>query len=649
MMLANTNTFLKRSKSKSKLFHKSTPSQIASSHNTNEDSVADSQPAAPSQPPRQSLSRRASIVMRNAANDFHLDDEDFPTTLSDETTGGEVVAAYPDMNGSEMRAVGDPARLGFSVEENEKIVQVLCDFESGFSLMLDRIKQNMSSCKEVAMFLKKRASVEEEYGRSMMKLSQNILQSKSDDGKRGTYAEAWKHTMCLHEHVGEIRLKFASRIADIAEEVSTLHKNTERSRKQLKESGYKHWRVVHESENALEKAKSKYESCSEDWERAILNREQVIEGGSTMMMPQNSKGGLAKSISNLHLWKTATSSTNPAKVQKLEDDARTRAALANESYKQQLAVTNNLRTQYFQTHLPRLIRQLVETNEECDHTLKTHLVTYANELEQSITQEALTVRPMEPVKIDLLQAVEKINNSTDFEQYMVSCFANANQQLQKSEYQYSPYSMSPEALNLAHPKPVFGVDLTVVTEREAAPVPVVVVKCIQAVERYGLRTQGLYRVSAAHHNVQRLRSLLDKDVEKVNLDEWNEEINVVASALKLYFRELPDSLFPKSMYHAFIDAARHDAENTRLMHIHELVNQLSDAHYNTLGALVGHLFNVQQLEGENRMGIQNLAIVWAPTLMDSPGEVDPMELRLQSKVVETVLANYTRIFDVESF
>ncbi|KAI8614514.1 Rho GTPase activation protein [Chytriomyces sp. MP71] len=484
----------------------------------------------------------------------------------------------------------------------------------------------------------------------MVKLSPSILNSKSKDGKQGSYSDAWKKTVVLHEQVGEIRLKFASSIVAVAEEVSTLHKNTERSRKQLKEAGYKHWRAVHESENALEKAKSKYEACSEDWERAILNREQVMEGATTMMMPSSSKAGLAKSISNLQLWKAATSSTNPIKVQKLEDDARARAAISNENYKQQLATTNTMRTQYFQVHLPRFIRMLLETNEACDHGLQTQLIKHARELEEALIHEATTLSPIDAENIErgIVKTVERVNNSADFEQYMVSYFQTTNQQLQKTEYQYSPYSMSPEAFNLALPKPVFGVDLAIVTEREGAQVPSVVEKYIQAVERHGLRTQGVYRVSAAHHNIQQLRNMFDRDSEKVNLEDC-EEISVVASALKLYFRELPDSLFPKSKYYAFIDAARHEDDRMRLIAIHELVNQLSDAHYSTLSALMGHLYNVQHLEAENRMGIQNLAIVWGPTLLDSPGDAanfDTTELRLQSRVVETVLANYSRIFDV---
>ncbi|KAJ3212462.1 hypothetical protein HDU82_001313 [Entophlyctis luteolus] len=506
---------------------------------------------------------------------------------------------------------------------------------------------------EVVAFLRKRAAIEEEYGRSMIKLSQSILGGKADDGKTGTYAEAWKHTLNLHENIGDIRLKFASSISAIADEVSTLHKNTERSRKQLKEAGYKHWKAVHESENCLEKSKKKYEGCSEDWEHALLIRETVSEGISSLMMPPSRQGGLAKSLSTMQLWKQATITKNPEKVQKQEEDARTRAAIANENYKQQLATTNTLRSNYFQIHLPRFIRMLLQTNETCDHGLQLQLIKHAHDMESMLLAEATLLSPVESDKLEsgIVRTLEKIDNSSDFHQYMAAYFHNCKY-FQKCDHQYSPYSMSPEAFSLANPKPVFGVDLSEVTVRDNIQVPLVVQKCIAAVEKDGLRIPGLYRVSAANHAVQKLRSQFNKDSELVDLGEWEDDISVVSSALKLYFRELPDSLFPKSMYHAFIDAARQSDECNRLISIHELVNQLNDAHYSTLQVLIGHLHNVQQLEAENRMGVQNLAIVWGPTLLDSPhdpmvaGGFDPSELRLQSKVVETILANYGRIFEL---
>jgi hypothetical protein len=51
-------------------------------------------------------------------------------------------------------------------------------FQSGFSLLLDRIKENMHSCKDAVTFLKRRAVIEEEYAKAMIKLCQTTTSNK---------------------------------------------------------------------------------------------------------------------------------------------------------------------------------------------------------------------------------------------------------------------------------------------------------------------------------------------------------------------------------------------------------------------------------------------------------------------------------------
>jgi hypothetical protein len=58
---------------------------------------------------------------------------------------------------------------------------------------------------------------------------------------------------------------------------------------------------------------------------------------------------------------------------------------------------------------------------------------------------------------------------------------------------------------------------------------------------------------------------------------------------------------------------------------------------------------VQQLEVETRVNVQNLAIVWGPILLSCPdtGKADAEDMKLQCRVVETILSNYIRIFEPE--
>jgi hypothetical protein len=57
--------------------------------------------------------------------------------------------------------------------------------------------------------------------------------------------------------------------------LNTLYKNTDKSRRQLKEAASRHWKYVGEVEGQLDKAKLKYEQCSEEWEKSVKAKDQA--------------------------------------------------------------------------------------------------------------------------------------------------------------------------------------------------------------------------------------------------------------------------------------------------------------------------------------------------------------------------------------
>jgi hypothetical protein len=46
--------------------------------------------------------------------------------------------------------------------------------------------------------------------------------------------------------------------------------------------------------------------------------------------------------------------------------------------------------------------------------------------------------------------------------------------------------------------------------RDNVEVPPIMEKCCNAIEKYGVRSQGIYRLSGTTSKVQRLKELLDK-------------------------------------------------------------------------------------------------------------------------------------------
>ncbi|OAA60412.1 Rho GTPase activator [Niveomyces insectorum RCEF 264] len=200
-------------------------------------------------------------------------------------------------------------------------------------------------------------------------------------------------------------------------------------------------------------------------------------------------------------------------------------------------------------------------------------------------------------------------------------------------------------------RPVFGVPLDVLYERDGQAVPMVVQQCIQAVEMFGLTIDGIYRESGSAPNVSKLKVLFDTDAASPRLNfldpaDFYHSIHTVTSLLKQFFRELPDPLLTRANYDRFIEAAQHDDDTVRRDSLHAVINDLPDPNYATLRELVLHLHKVVENKAMTRMTTQNLAIVFAPTLMGA-GLGDPEKGRWHVRVIDTILQNTLQIFDAD--
>ncbi|KAF2834268.1 Rho GTPase-like protein activator [Patellaria atrata CBS 101060] len=205
-----------------------------------------------------------------------------------------------------------------------------------------------------------------------------------------------------------------------------------------------------------------------------------------------------------------------------------------------------------------------------------------------------------------------------------------------------PYSAGPSPT-----KPVFGMTLAELFERDGSPVPMVVYQCIQAVDLFGLDVEGIYRIPGTNSHIQQLKQMFDSNSANIdfrNPSAFQHDINSVAGLLKQFFRDLPDPLFTAEHYGAFIDAARIDDDTVRRDSLHAIINALPDPNYATLRALVLHLNRVAEHAERNRMNSGNLGICFAPTLM-GPHRGQMADAGLQARVLDTILQNTYQIFD----
>ncbi|KAI8497242.1 N-chimaerin, partial [Branchiostoma belcheri] len=167
-------------------------------------------------------------------------------------------------------------------------------------------------------------------------------------------------------------------------------------------------------------------------------------------------------------------------------------------------------------------------------------------------------------------------------------------------------------------KKVYGIDLTTIVKAHNTTRPVVVDNCVQEIERRkdGLLSEGLYRVSGFNDDIEEVKLSFDKDGAQADISESTyEDINTIAGALKLYFRMLPIPLITFDVYPKFIEAAKIPDDKDCLRKIHETLDDLPPAHFQTLSFLMAHLHKVAKCHKFNLMTAENLGMVWGPTLM----------------------------------
>ncbi|KAJ8379032.1 hypothetical protein AAFF_G00232010 [Aldrovandia affinis] len=192
---------------------------------------------------------------------------------------------------------------------------------------------------------------------------------------------------------------------------------------------------------------------------------------------------------------------------------------------------------------------------------------------------------------------------------------------------------------------VFGCNLLTLCAQEKTNVPTFVEKCIKAVERRGVDIDGIYRVSGNLAIIQKLRYKADHEELDLEDGQW-EDIHVITGALKLFFRELPEPLFPYSHFSRFIAGIKMGDYTPKLSYMRKLVKTLPQPNHDTMEYLFRHLHKVIEYGEDNRMSVQNVAIVFGPTLLRPETESAniTMHMVFQNQIVEFILSEYENIF-----
>ncbi|KAL8733618.1 MAG: hypothetical protein Q9166_002028 [cf. Caloplaca sp. 2 TL-2023] len=561
-----------------------------------------------------------------------------------------------------------PNALG---NESSGVVDAVLQSDIGINTLLTRLKQSVASAREFAAFLKKRSTLEEEHAQGLKKICKGSHEStRRPDNRQGSYAQHYDEVIGIHDRLADNGVQFALSIHQMHEDLHDLAANIERGRKQWKQTGLSAEKRVQDSEALMEKAKAKYDSLAEDYDRARTGDKQ---SGRVFGL----KG--------------------PKSAAQHEEDLHRKMQAADSDYASKVQTAQSQRQELVSTQRPQAVKAILELINECDAGLTLQLQKYASFNEKLLLGNGLCVSPLKGQNSDrsprsLRDVVFQIDNTNDLNNYIASFAAKAGQRPADIRYQPHPstgpsqqapptdprspidpstplnppsslqHSQFPEnsqipspSLNqrfepdhfpvqpssdqsyhgsphqttlphsggaaappqlphpqltsplysqpptpatmvnseLTHPelpplRPMFGVSLDDLLNRDGSAIPLVVYQCLQAVDLFGLDVEGIYRLSGSAMHISKLRAIFDNDPSQVdfrNPESFYHDVNSVAGLLKQFFRDLPDPLLTHQHFQDFIEAAHIEDHVTRRDSLHAIVNSLPDANYATLRAL----------------------------------------------------------------
>lgn len=207
--------------------------------------------------------------------------------------------------------------------------------------MLNRLKQSIVSAKEFAQFLKKRAILEDEHAKGMRKICKMTQDSIHHmDHRQGSFSLAYEEMLHLHDRMADNGQQFAASLHLMHDDLQELATITDKHRKGWKQNGLSAEQRLADTEAAMRKSKTKYDSLAEDYDRVKTGESR--QGGKMFGL----KG--------------------PKSAAQQEEDLLRKVQAADTDYMGKVQTYQSEKAQMISSTRPEAIKALQDLIRECD-------------------------------------------------------------------------------------------------------------------------------------------------------------------------------------------------------------------------------------------------------------------------------------------
>ncbi|CAH1247520.1 ARHGAP18 [Branchiostoma lanceolatum] len=207
---------------------------------------------------------------------------------------------------------------------------------------------------------------------------------------------------------------------------------------------------------------------------------------------------------------------------------------------------------------------------------------------------------------------------------------------------------------------VFSVPLEVLVEqdqkkRPGIKTPLILQSVILFLEENALNIEGILRVPGSAARIKNLRKDIEERFNNGDFTWDRVRPNDVAALLKQFLRELPTPLLTYEYLSAFVSVEHIPDRRQQLQALNLLILLLPTVHRDSLKLLLKFLSKVVSKEKENKMNINNVAMIMAPNMFlvkSGSKNVNFNEVKMAagtSEIVRMLIKYHKILWTVPSF
>lgn len=246
-------------------------------------------------------------------------------------------------------------------------------------------------------------------------------------------------------------------------------------------------------------------------------------------------------------------------------------------------------------------------------------------------------------KIINVECIDELDLVTNTEEIMIPADVRMYDQEEFGEqYNEQEIERAKEIMDTGRTPGVFKVSLS--TSCPESDYPQEIKDLMLHLTNKGLKSDSIFRKSPNKEILDVIVTLMNTH-QNINFDDYDNY--TLASVLKEFIRELPETLIPACSYDALSDPEIMTMDDEKLIPFvySNFVKPLDERSAKLLKDLMMLSAMTTQLSSTNRMSTKAMAVVWAPNMIRMDLKTDEMKIITSViRVVECMIANYDQVF-----